>query len=129
MDRLLLDVRLALRGFRRTPAFVVSAVLVLAVGIGMASAVAAVYGAVLRRPLPVRDQDGLAVLWTWRDPAVEFTPPLPNVRAFARATRTLRGVAGVAHYPATSGLPVVDGDRTVMLGRAIVTGNFFDVLG
>src|SRR5215203_2498376 len=53
MDRLLCDVRIALRGFRRTPAFTAAVLGVLALGIGMASTMAAVTDAVLRRPLPV----------------------------------------------------------------------------
>jgi putative ABC transport system permease protein len=50
------------------------------------------------------------------------------VATFARESRTLRAVAGVAHFPA-SAMPLVDGDRMLMLGRAVVTGNLFDVLG
>lgn len=38
LDSLGQDFRIALRGFRRTPTFAVTAVLVLAIGIGMASA-------------------------------------------------------------------------------------------
>src|SRR4051794_39245739 len=47
MDRLQHDIRIALRGFRRTPSFTITAILILAVGIGMAVAMFTVYDAVL----------------------------------------------------------------------------------
>ena len=75
MDRLLHDVRIALRGFRRTRAFTAAVVAILALGIGMASTMAAVTDAVLRRPLPVQapvftadgdiDREHLASLARW----------------------------------------------------------------
>ena len=49
MDRLQHDIRIALRGFRRTPSFTTTAILILAVGIGMAVAMFTVYDAVLVR--------------------------------------------------------------------------------
>jgi predicted permease len=128
MAHLARDVRLALRGFRRAPAFAAGVVLVLALGIGMATAVAAVADAVLRRPLPVRDQDALALLWTYHDPAVELTPTIDDVRAFARETRALRAVAAAAHFGANA-QPLSDGDRPLVLRRGMVSGNYFEVLG
>jgi predicted permease len=126
--RFVRDVRLALRGLRRAPAFTVSAVVVLALGIGMAAAMTSVYDAVLRRPLPVRDPDRVAVLWTYQQPDVELAPSLSATREWARASRLVRGVAGVSHWGAADG-PVLDGDRPVVLKRALASGNFFDVLG
>jgi hypothetical protein len=66
MDRLLLDVRIALRGFRRAPAFTAAVLGVLALGIGMASAMTAVTDAVLRRPPPVEAPERVAALWPTR---------------------------------------------------------------
>src|SRR5688500_8942495 len=40
----------------------------------------------------------------------------------------MRDIAGVAHWGAASS-PYLDGDRSFVLNRAVVTGNFFDVLG
>lgn len=121
-------VRLALRGVRRAPAFAASVVGILALGIGMAVAMATVFDAVLRRPLPVRDEGALTVLWTYHDPAVELTPTLDQVRTFARETRTLAAVAATAHWGANE-QPMTDGDRALLLRRGMVTGNFFAVLG
>ena len=52
MDRVRHDIRFALRGFRRSPSFTITAVLILAIGIGMAIAMFTVFDAVVVRPLP-----------------------------------------------------------------------------
>jgi hypothetical protein len=46
MDRLQQDGRIALRSFRRTPMFTITAVCILAIGIGMAVAMLTVFDAV-----------------------------------------------------------------------------------
>jgi putative ABC transport system permease protein len=122
------DLRSALRGFRRSPAFTVTAVLILALGIGMAVAMTTVFEAVLVRTLPVVDQERVLVMWTYRDPRVEFsvgTTALPRLRADAKS---LHGVAGVAHWGATAA-PIVDGDRSLVMNRVLASDNFFTVLG
>ncbi|HEY2375013.1 MAG TPA: ABC transporter permease [Gemmatimonadaceae bacterium] len=128
MDRLTQDLKSALRGFRRTPAFLVTAVIILGLGIGMSVAMFTVFRAVLVRRLPVVDQDRVVVMWTYRVPGVEYAAGTKALADFRRDTRTLRDVAGVAHWPA-SPAPMLDGDRSVPLNRSLVTGNFFELLG
>lgn len=128
MNRIGQDVRLALRGLRRAPTFAVTAVLILGLGIGMAVAMVTVFNAVLLRRLPVQDQDRVVVMWTYRDPAVEFGTQRKHIDEIRRASRAMRDVAAVAHWGSTPG-PLVDGDRPVVLNRSVVSGNFFDVLG
>src|SRR6266508_4933463 len=55
--------RVTLRSLRRTPGFALTAILTLALGIGLATAVFTVADALLLRRLPVRDQDRVVVLW------------------------------------------------------------------
>lgn len=128
MDRLGQDIRQSLRSLRRAPAFAVTATIILALGIGMSVAMFTVFRTVLVRRLPVADQDHIVVLWTYRDPAVEAAGSTKELNTIRRQSRTMRDIAGVAHWPASPG-PILEGDRSVPLNRSLVTGNFFDVLG
>jgi predicted permease len=129
MDRFRQDLRIALRGLLRTPSFTCTAVVILAVGIGMAVAMFSVFDAVLVRNLPVRDQDRVVELYTYRgDPNADFWLLREDLRKVAATSRTMRDIAGVAHWGAP-GAPLVDGDRPLVINRTTVTGNFFDVLG
>ncbi|HWE00179.1 MAG TPA: ABC transporter permease, partial [Bryobacteraceae bacterium] len=62
VERTLEDVRYALRGFRRNPVFATAAILTLALGIGMTTAVFSVVSAALIKPLPYPDPDRLVWL-------------------------------------------------------------------
>ncbi|HEX3867164.1 MAG TPA: ABC transporter permease, partial [Gemmatimonadaceae bacterium] len=129
MDRLQRDIRFVLRGFRRTPAFVVTALAILGLGIGMSVAMFTVFRTVLVRRLPVINQDRIVVMWTYRfDPTVELTLGTKWLATVRRESRTMRDIAGVAHWPPTAA-PFLDGERSVGLNRGMVTGNFFDVVG
>ena len=130
MGRLAYELRLALRTYRRAPAFTVTAVGILAIGIGMAVAMYTVYDRVLLQRLPVMDQARLVVLWTHRgDPAIEVSASFQELEEqFRPEARALGVLAGVSHWGATP-TPFRDGDASVTLNRALVSGNFFDVLG
>src|SRR5690349_17025912 len=123
------DFRIALRGFRRAPSFTITAVLILAIGIGMAVAMFTVFDAVVIRPLPVTNPDRVVELFTYKgDPNTDYYVLRQDLKKVAAATRTMRDVAGIAHWGAPPA-PLVDGDRPLVLNRTLVTGNFFNVLG
>jgi hypothetical protein len=90
MSRFWRDARLALRGFHRNPTFAVTAILILGVGIGMATAMWTVFNAVLLRPLPVQDADRIVLLRALDQSGVEisFDEPmlLRAAHAWANAT-------------------------------------------
>jgi predicted permease len=128
LDVVLRDVRVALRGFRRAPVFAVTAVLILALGIGTAVAMFTVSDSVLLRELPVRDEDRIVLPRALDNTGTSFQF-LPWVfEQIRHDARTMSDVAGVA-YSGASAFPLVDGDRPVVLERGPVTGNFFDLLG
>src|SRR5262245_50639766 len=63
MDTVLKDIRYAVRGFIRRPAFTAIALITLALGIGANSAIFSVVNSIVLRPLPYEDSSRLMVLW------------------------------------------------------------------
>ncbi len=119
----------ALRSLSRTPGFALTAILTLALGIGLATAVFTVADALLLRRLPVRDQDRLVVLWGQApDRSFDYPLGLDEAREFARRTRSLAQVAFFG-YEGAWPRPIRDGERISRLRGALVSGEFFDVLG
>lgn len=127
-DQVRSDVMLAVRGFQRTAGFFVATVMILATGIGASVAMFAVVRTVLVKRLPVREQDRIVVMWTYRTPESDYAPDPRLLAPFRRSSRTLAEFAGVAHWGATTA-PFGVGDRTFAMKQAMVTANFFDVLG
>jgi len=123
------DLRYALRSLRRTPGFTLTAILTLALGIGLATAVFTVADTLLLRRLPIRDQDRVVVLWgERRDQTFTYPLGIDDAREFARRARSLERVAFSA-YEGSWPTPIRDGDRIYRLHGALVSGEFFDVLG
>jgi len=124
------DFRHTLRAFRRAPSFVATAILTLATGIGLSTAVYTVADALLLRPLPVIDQERLVLLWGETEAGHFADLPLDyqEAREFARETRAFESVAFVT-YEGAWPVPVLARDALFRMRRALVSGNFFDVLG
>jgi predicted permease len=129
MTHLAHDIRIALRGFRRSPSFTITAVLILTIGIGMAVAMFTVFDAVIGRALPVTRPDRVAELFTYKgDPNTDYYMLRNDLKKVAATSKTMQDVGGIAHWGAPPA-PMVDGDRPLILNRTLVTGNFFDILG
>jgi predicted permease len=105
-------------------------VLILALGIGLATAVFSVTHAMLLRPLPVREQDRIVALWGENQARTFLNFPLQikHAREFARETRTLESTAFFAYEGAWIS-PIRDGDRLIPAALSLVSGNYFSVLG
>jgi predicted permease len=101
------DVSYAVRVLRRSPGFLLTSVLTLAVGIGALSAIVAVVQAVLLTPLPYPDAHRLLVIWeTDRDSGTVREPgSIPDFLDLRARSRSLDGLGGFAAGEATLGNP------------------------
>lgn len=126
------NIRVGLRSLRRTPGFAVTAILTLALGIGLSTAVFTVADAFLFRPLAVRDQERVVVLWgATRDGRFDNFPLLlRGAREFAARTKSLERVEFFG-YGGAGLLPIRDpsGSGVFRVRRALVSGGYFDLLG
>ena len=116
-----LDIRFALRSFRRNPAFVATVAATIALGLGINVALFTLFNAYVLRPVAVHDPDTLYTFtWTTRSGREhafswnEYQRLREDTRAFSEAAATL-----YVH--------------TRLDGRAfqgqLVTGNYFQMLG
>ena len=130
MDFVLSDVRVGLRSLRHSPLFAITAILTLAMGIGIATAVFMVAEAVLLEPLPVRDQNRVVVLWGGATGGRfdNFPLVLSDAREFAARSRSLERVEFFAFGGATH-VPVRDANSVIRIRRALVSGGYFQLLG
>ena len=104
-------------------------VVVLACGIALSVAMFTVADTVLRRPLPVLDQERVVVLWGEAGGSMRTLPLTPqHFERFRKEARTLQEVAGTISIDSWA-QPVRDGEQTFRVNLSPVTGNFFLVLG
>jgi predicted permease len=130
MSSIFHDLRVGLRSLRRTPGFTLTAILTLALGIGLSTAVFTVAEAMLLRRLPVLDQDRVVVVAgvTPDGRTRNYPLDLQGTGDFARGSRAL-GVSALVMYEGAVPKSVRDGDRISRLRRSLVSGTFFSVLG
>ena len=126
METLLQDARYALRGLRRSPGFTIVAILTLALGIGVNSAIFGVVNAVLYRPLPVDRPEQLVNIYGHQATSTKHeTTSVPNFVDYERQVTTLSGLAGYTNF---LGHATIDGASDLVLGE-LVTERYFSVLG
>ncbi len=128
MERLLADVRLAARSLRREPAYLAVAVLAMALGTGVNSAIFGVVKTVLLRPLPFERPDRLLSLHDVKlDRPESLENPSPgNYLDWRKETDHFSGMA--IWYP-SRGTVRGGGGEPEAIQALKVTPSFFDVLG
>ncbi|MEZ5293948.1 MAG: ABC transporter permease [Vicinamibacterales bacterium] len=119
------DLRHAVRAWRRAPAFVGLALVTLALGIGTTSAMFSVVYGVLLRPLPFRAPERLVQVWHVSADGRRGNFP---AGAFHDLQREARGVRNAAASIGTA-VGLGTGADAARVSGAVVTTNFFDVLG
>ena len=120
------DARYAWRGLRRQRSFALIAVVTLALGIGVNTAIFSAFYAVLMRPLPYRHPEQLALIWASFRTAGTARAPVSGaiLGEVEHRNRSLAGVAGI--WTITR---VFTGDNPEQVKCARVTSNFFDLIG
>ncbi|HVX65586.1 MAG TPA: ABC transporter permease [Bryobacteraceae bacterium] len=129
---MLTDLRFTLRTFRRSPGFVLIAVLSLALGIGANTAVFSLFDQVLVRSLPVAAPDRLVLLhtegqdlgWAAAD-NFESVFSYPMYRDLRARNRAFEGMAARSSASAT----VLEPSGAANAPVELVSGDFFQVLG
>jgi len=122
VDSLLQDVRYAWRALRKNPAFTAVAVLTLALGIGVNTAIFSLVYAVLLRPLPYDRPEQLALIWSNYQKMAALRAPAsgPMLGEIKHRNRLLQSVGAIW---------VGNGTLTGQDMLGFVTPNFFQVLG
>ncbi len=129
LDTLRRDLSFTARSLRRSPTFSITVVLILALAIGMSSAMFTVFRAVLLERLPVVQQDRVVELSGLGGGAASEIPITPaQLKRFADHSHTVQAAAGLAHWRVLLE-SLADGDRSLSLNEAVVTDDFFTVLG
>ena len=130
MEHVAQNIRVSIRTLRNSPGFALTAILTLALGIGLAIAVFTVADAFLLRPLPVRDQDRLVVLWgaTPDGRFDNFPLLLDDARDFAGRVRSLDRVEFFS-YGGALPIPIRDGSSVFHMRQSRVSGGYFELLG
>jgi predicted permease len=121
------DAMYALRQLRRSPAFALTAVVTLALGIGANIVVFSVLNAVLLHPLNVRDPQSLYQLRhkAWMQGRL-LTTSYPALEDYRRRNTTFSDLVGIDAY---SHAVLTWRNAPYNLSGDEVTGNYFDLLG
>lgn len=124
------DLRYAGRLLWRAKGFTSAAVLTLALGVAGVTVMFAVVEGVLLRPLPVVDQDRLIL--SWKEVRTSGSARYPfgdaEIRTVAENSRLLERAAGVTRNGVARTV-LADSGLSTYANVALVTGDFFDVLG
>lgn len=131
------DIRYTLRQLRRSPGFTVTAILMLALGIGATTAIFSIVEGVLLRPLPFPDPDRLVILGDEGSHCASCTQSsvtAPDIRNYMRDTQSFSHLGGYrqrlfelsgAGDPAAVNATRMSGEVFAALGVPPVLGRTF----
>src|SRR6516225_1899622 len=128
IDELLRDIHFAIRMLRKSPVFAVVIVAMLAIGIGVNTAVFGVVNSILFRPLPVKDGARLQVIATYRAKTRALSPvSFPDLQDYRAATPDV--FDGIAGYSIGFMGLTYQGRAPARVLVSWVTGSYFSLLG
>src|SRR5437868_10551493 len=123
-DRLMQDVRYALRLWRRRPAFAAIAILTLALGVGANTAMCSIVNTVLLRPLPYPHADRIVNVWGRTS---GFPRGLITYLEYDEIRKSGAVDAMALFFPQSVNLTGVDEPQRLV--GTFASGSFFEVLG
>ena len=123
-------VRHAARSLGRRPILTVVGLLTLGLGIGANTAMFSIINVVFLKPLPVREPDRLAMVWTTRaDQGLnEELSSYPDFKDWKERAKSFSGLAGFWIFP-NGDVNLTGGAEPQRVSVARITPGFFDVLG
>ena len=127
LERVARDLHFGFRQLRKSPAFTLTAVVTLALGIGANTAVFSVLNVVLFRPLPFPAADRLVRVFSVKD-GIELGPSAVDVKDFALRNHTFEKLAVYDQWPKNVTISKTGGNpEQQMVG--LVPAEFFEALG
>jgi len=118
MHTLLQDLRYGLRVLSKSPGFTLVAIISLALGIGLNTAIFSIVNTILIRPLPVvKQQDRLV----WLRAPISY----PDYLDYRNQVQSFEGLAAIS---GTSEFSLTQGSEPELIKGEYVTPNYFDVL-
>jgi len=127
LERLKQDLSFSLRGLRKTPAFTIIAVLVIAVGIGVNTAVFSVIDAVLLKPLTYPDPQQLVSLVNTSPRGAFPGASIPRFNLWRQQTGIFQQVAALDFGGA--GLNITGSDHPQQVQGLHVSAQYFAMFG
>src|SRR5262245_57132476 len=125
MENLIHDLRFGLRTLLKNPGFTAVAIITLALGTGVNSAIFSVVNALLLRPLPYAQPDRLALIWGKTATSSRDAISYPDFREYRDQSQLLEQLATFAYDDFT----ITSGDEPEHVQGAIVSANYFEMLG
>jgi predicted permease len=118
MENLFKDIRYGARSLLKTPAFTIVAIVSLALGIGLNTAIFSVVNVILIRPVPVVKEQGSVV---WLRAPISY----PDYLDYKEKTQSFEGMAAAT---GSSEFSLSTGSEPELIKGEYVTDNYFDVL-
>ena len=130
MRKFLFDLRFALRQLFKSPGFAITAVLMLAFGIGATTAIFSIVEGVLLRPLPFPDSNRLTVIADRIEGADitgngEAGVTMPDIKAYSRDTKSFDALGGYTY----AGYELSGAGEAAQVNAARLTAGIFPALG
>jgi putative ABC transport system permease protein len=129
MPALLRDFQFAVRRLRQTPAFSLTVILTLALGLGATTAIFSLVEGILLRPLPFKDADRLVLLGDHLGNSPGIGVTAVEIATYAKATSAFSsmGATAPAHFELSGDTPFAGEPAEISAGR--LGASVFPTLG